>query len=251
MMITERQKFFTTTIGFGIALLLALIAATKMNAATLCDSYNSGGDNNETFGTSAGAKWEYQSFTPGADCNLAFVGVWIKKNNAPGQVTVHIRAASGGQPTGSDLTTGTVAETNINSGYTRVMIPVTDLTLTGGTQYAMYLSCDASCDNTNNYDWYWDESSPSYSGGNAGTSNNSGATVANNYTSIDAMFELWAVPAGGGGGTTTTTVTTTVGMTITNPTQDFFNGILLFAGAFGTLIFALTKSLNRRKGVMT
>jgi len=242
--LTERDKFVAWIIGFGIAALLAMSIITNAEASTLDQYYNSGGDTEETFGTSAGAKWASQTFTPTAGNILDFAKFQIYRTGAAHDVTVDLKATDvNGKPTGSALTTATISAASIGTSWSWAVATFTEYEMTADTKYALVLHCNA-CTNSEYINWNTDESSPTYTGGNTGWSTDSGSTWTM-YDSIDSMFETWTHSAAAATSTTATTTTTIV----QNPTQDLFNGILLFFVAFGATIFGLTKT--QRKGVMT
>lgn len=75
--------------------------------------------NGETGRVCYGVNWSGQTFTPSITHQITSVKLNCYKrdspNDSPGDITVSIRATSGGLPTGGDLASGTIAEADIPS----------------------------------------------------------------------------------------------------------------------------------------
>jgi len=137
--------------------------------------------------------WRAQTFTPATAHKITSVKLLLYRVGSPGQVTVGIRATDGsGHPTGEDLCSGT---TNGNTLPTESPFEWREITLGDGynlnadTKYAIVVRMPGG-DGANYVQWRRDGSSPTYTKGNAESSNNSGETWAT-LTSWDFMFEEW------------------------------------------------------------
>jgi hypothetical protein len=162
-------------------------------AASMYEHYNTGDDG---AGGAYGSLWAAQTFTPSADHTITSVKLMLFRNGSPGTVTVSIRATSGGQPTSSNLCSGTTdgdtlpigspyewREITLGSGYG----------LSAGTPYAIVVR--ATGGDASNYVCWRADSTPTYGGGMLLLSSNSGT----NWTSAagyDLMFEEWGDPPG-------------------------------------------------------
>jgi hypothetical protein len=111
------------------------------------------------------------------------------RGGSPGTFTLSIRATSGGLPTGSDLTSGSINADLWSTSPTWIEIPVTEYSLSANTKYAII--CRPTTGNTNNYFcWRGDWSSPTYTDGNRAYSLNSGSSWSAD-DNADFMFEVW------------------------------------------------------------
>jgi hypothetical protein len=103
---------------------------------------------------------------------------------------VSIKATDGsGHPTGDDLTSGTIDGNSLSTTPTWYEIALTEYTLSAHTKYAIVVRAPNGND-LNLAPWRWDESSPTYAGGNREYSWDSGDTW-DSSTSVDLMFEVW------------------------------------------------------------
>lgn len=145
------------------------------------------GDNNER--EIYGSDWEGQTFTVGAS-GFTVTGVKLKlwRDGNPGTFTVSIRATSGGLPTGSDLTSGsmdgnTITTTSPGEWYT---VGVSSYSLDPSTEYAIVTrAVDGDIDNL--VEWRTD-TTPSYGGGTEVYSTDSGQSW--DSSDADHMFEI-------------------------------------------------------------
>jgi len=168
-------------------------------------SYTTGNDNiTQTYGVN----WLAQTFTTtadtappisdgSADFNITNVKLKVYRVGSPGTITVSIRATSGGEPTGSDLSTGTLDGDDLTTstdGEWKV-IDMSAYKLTGGvsgTQYAIIIKATTG-DSSNYIAVTGDHSSASYSGGERLTSADSGSNWTA-QTDTDIMFNVLGDP---------------------------------------------------------
>jgi hypothetical protein len=138
-----------------------------------------------------GTRWWAQTFTPSETHTLQTIKLKMIIGGTPsGNLIASIRATSGGLPTGPDLTSGSISCNIIdNRNYEVYAIPVSDLEVSSGTQYAIVVRATGQA--------YGDiavsiNASGGYSGGHTSSSSNSGSTWSND--SSDLWFEEWGIP---------------------------------------------------------
>ena len=107
---------------------------------TLYERYTTGEDHAAGI---YGRYWKGQTFTIGntganENHNITSVKLKLFRQGSPGMLTVHIRATSGGKPTGSDLTSGTTDGNTLTTAYAGEWreIALTPYELSANTQYA-------------------------------------------------------------------------------------------------------------------
>ena len=156
----------------------------------LYERYNTGEDHAAGV---YGRYWKGQTFTIGntgenENHNITSVKLKLFRQGSPGIITVHIRATSGGKPIGSDLTSGTTNGNTLTTSYAGEWreIVLTPCELSANTQYALIVS-DASGDSSNRLAIKEDQTSPTYTGGSAIHSSQSGTTW--ETENKDLMFE--------------------------------------------------------------
>jgi hypothetical protein len=180
-----------------VSLGLVTVAQTAMPvlaAPRMYEHYNTGDDNHAYI---FGNYWVAQTFTPSVAHTITSVKLKLFRNGSPGTITVSIRATSGGQPTGSDLCSGTTSgntlttstpgewrETALGSGYG----------LSAGTTYAIVVR--ATGGDASNYVWWRLDTGSTYGGGMYLYSMNSGSSWISG-ASYDLMFEEWGDPTVG------------------------------------------------------
>jgi len=157
---------------------------------TLYEYYNTGNDGaQKAYGTT----WVAQTFTVGTvganeNHKITSVKLLIRRYNLPGTLTVGIRATDGsGYPTGSDLTSGSIDGNSLPTTATWTEITVTEYTLNAGIKYAIVARAPSGS-SVDYVIWSLDKSSPTYTGGSAFTSSNSGSSWTEDTTK-DLMFE--------------------------------------------------------------
>jgi len=139
-----------------------------------------------------GATWGVQTFTPSQAHDIGYVKLKVGRAGSPGTITVGIRATSGGEPTGDDLTSGTFDGNSVSLGTDGewVTVTITPYSLSASTQYAIVVR--GGTDNDNKIVWRQDASGD-YAGGNQLTSIDSGSNWIPD-TAADCMFEEGITP---------------------------------------------------------
>ena len=169
-------------------------------AATKHEFYDTG-DN--TRSASYDPFWEGESFTVGSvgtdeDHDITKIVVLIfKSGSPPATLTYYIYAVDGsGLPTGSALSTGTIATSGLSTSSAGVWedVSMSSYTLQASTQYAVVQDVGGG-DSGNFIGWRLDTVGATYGGGNRVESGNSGSTWANNAL-MDYMFEIWGEALG-------------------------------------------------------
>ena len=137
--------------------------------------------------------WRAQTFTPSANHTITKVNLKMRRAGSPGTLTVSIRATSGGLPTGNDLCSGTTDGDTLpteSSEWREITLGV-GYALSASTQYAIVIRA-VNGDDSNSVSWRQDSSSPTYTGGERVSSDDSGssweAPLVGDY---DCMFEEW------------------------------------------------------------
>jgi hypothetical protein len=176
----------------------------------LQEYYNTGDNTGTTFTPTT---WVTQTWTTTSAYNITSVKLKLYRTaTPPDNVIIEIKATDGaGKPTGAALTTGSIAGSTVteSSPGSFVEIPLTPYALSDATKYAIVAYVD-----TVSASWRLDTTSPSYAGGEVGSSGDSGSSWTM-FSTIDSMFEVY------GGATVyeegTKTVTVVAGVSL--PTQ--------------------------------
>ncbi len=141
------------------------------------DDTSPDGDNRITVHAS---EWRAQTFTPRNTHTIDQVKLRVVRQNSPGTVTVSIRAISGGDPTGSDLGSGTfdgnsiiALPPNSNNVFQAITIDPPVL-VTVNVEYAIVVRAPSG-DNTNRLHWHINVNG-GYAEGRLRQSANGGAT---------------------------------------------------------------------------
>ena len=156
---------------------------TKLTGLTAGSQYylqdpatdQSQGTNNQD-NTLYGANWQAQTFAAGGNFTIIGASVVLKKSNTPsGNVVVGVRATSGGEPTGSDLASGTVPCADVTGSYVEYDFLFTaPYALTSGTIYSLVVRApDATAINSLDIGG---SSTSTYGSGTQYLSTNSGST---------------------------------------------------------------------------
>jgi len=187
------------SIVFALALSLGLVMVAQTPIPVLAapphmyEYYNTGDDNHIWL---YGSNWAAQTFTPSIAHTITSVKLKLFRSGAPGTVTVSIRATSGGQPTSSDLCSGTTSGDTLTTsapGAWREITLGSGYGLSAGTTYAIVVR--ATSGDSSNYVWWRVDTSPTYYGGGMWVwSTNSGSSWSS-YANYDLMFEEWGNPA--------------------------------------------------------
>ena len=155
----------------------------------LYEYYNAGDD---IYTSIYDVAWVAQTFTVGGTGHtVTSVKLLMIRYGNPGTLTVGIRATSSGQPTGEDLTSGTIDANTFTTDSAGLWyeITVTTYNLVASTKYAIV--CRVIGGSVSNYvKWRYDYTSPTYGGGNEEVSGNSGGTWTSE-SNYDMMFEVW------------------------------------------------------------
>jgi len=122
------------------------------------------------------ARWVAQTFTATDIRSITKVTVaLLEQGTATGTFTMGIYATSGGEPTGSALATRSLnAATEMSTGDVEFEL-ASKLDITSDDVYAIVLSCPDAPNNSNDFDWYYDNTTP-YSGGVGFQSDDSGGS---------------------------------------------------------------------------
>ena len=167
---------------------IVLMMVSQVYASSLYEYYNTG---NDAYGALYSVNWKAQTFTVNATGHtITSVKLLLEREEgvSPGTFTASIRATNvtDGHPTGDDLTNGTIDGNTVSESATWYEINLTEYTLSASTKYAIV----ARVVNWAEIYWLKDNSSPTYDGGNAEVSSNSGSTWSST-TDSDHMFEVW------------------------------------------------------------
>jgi hypothetical protein len=137
--------------------------------------------------------WGGQTFTPAVTAPVTRIDLDLFCSGCTGStpdITVSIRATSGGVPTGADLATATIAGFSGPSGYYSALFAA-PATLTAGTRYAVVFR-SVSNPSAGTYAYFASNTNP-YANGQRVVSGNSGSTWAADPTSggRDLGFKVW------------------------------------------------------------
>ncbi len=173
--------------------LVSLSTLPVLAASTKYEYYDTGDD--ATLGVRP-ARTLGQTFTPSEAHKITSVKLLLYRLGSPGDLTVSIRATSGGEPTGGDLCSGS---TNGNTLPTESPYEWREITLGDGydleadTQYAILIK-QVGGDADNEVLWRKDSSDPTYAGGLALYTVDEITWYT--YAAQDYMFEEWGEVAG-------------------------------------------------------
>jgi hypothetical protein len=112
----------------------------------------------QAIGDAAGSTRGMQQFTVGSQAiNVLSVEVYLRKSGAPADnLTVEIFALAAGVPTGSALTSGTLAGGSITTSNAWVSVAVTEVELAADTLYGLVVRRSGANDAANYYIWRLD-----------------------------------------------------------------------------------------------
>jgi len=107
-----------------------------------------------------------QSITAGLSGPLTSITVFLKDGgSATAGITVTVKAAAAGLPTGAALATQTIPDSDVPLSVGAVSVSFTSPpTITAGLQYAILLTTTASSSGNQHYEWYY-KTSTVYTGG--------------------------------------------------------------------------------------
>jgi hypothetical protein len=187
------KRIFSIAFVLALSLGLVMVAQTPIPVLAapphMYEYYNTGDDNHVWL---YGSTWVAQTFTPSVAHTITSVKLKLFRVGSPGTVTVSIRATSGGQPTGSNLCSGTTSGDTLTTsapGEWREITLGSGYGLSAGTTYAIVVRA-TSGDGSNYVWWRVDGSSPTYGGGMYLLSSDSGSSWTSG-ASYDLMFEEW------------------------------------------------------------
>ena len=139
-----------------------------------------------------GANWSDMQFTVGATSHtVTSIHLYLKRLGSPGTVTVSMRSATGGVPTGVDLVSTTFDGNLLTTNYDWYSYNVSETTLTTALQYSIIVRATAG--DTNNCVYWGIDTGGGLADAVYGKSTNSGATFATDSPK-DALFEIWSSP---------------------------------------------------------
>ena len=140
----------------------------------------------------------FQTFTPTVSHRITSIKLKLYRVGSPGTaLPITIRTTSSGKPTDTILASGTTdgnTLTTSSAGEWREITLGAGFTLDSGTMYALLISAPAG-DTDNAVRVRADTSSPTYTVGTAGDSDDGGTTW-NIRAGIDNMFEEWGSTSG-------------------------------------------------------
>ncbi len=162
-------------------------------ADTLVDAYQTG---DTTENTISSTYWRAQTFTTSSAYDVTKIELKLFKFGGalPGIVTVSLRATSGGNPTGSDLSSSTgtsngdTLPTSGGAAGWREFVLSTPVALSSGEKYAIVLRCENGTGSS--YPLRWRQGSTGYANGGYAFSSNSGVDWGNG-TVYDFMFRTY------------------------------------------------------------
>lgn len=140
-------------------------------------AYDTGNDSDVLQNT---VDWLAQTFTTITATTVETIYLDLLQVNNSQTLTVGIRATAAGKPTGADIVSATAAEA---TGW--IEFNIADTPLNAATQYALVLRGA-----TDGVRWDCDATAPTYTGGTACTSGDSGATWATDATK-DFQFRVY------------------------------------------------------------
>ncbi len=141
---------------------------------TLFEFYDTGIDNTVDIN---GDTWLAQIFTPDTEHAITSIKLRLFRYDIAGYTgttTVSIRATSAGEPTGGDLTSGTVLDSTLQVVDSLEEVVVTPFTLSASTPYAIIVRSDTGSGNKIRI--RRDINSSTYAGGTQVSSVNAGST---------------------------------------------------------------------------
>ena len=170
--------------------LIFLVSASPVLADWRFEYYNTDDSHAQII---YGIYWWGQTFTTTISHNVSYLKLRMYRTNEPGTLEVSIRATSGGLPTGSDLTYGSINASTFttSSAGEWYRINVTDYRLDKNTMYAIVCRARAG---SPNYQVHWrvDMNDGAYPGGTDFRSEDDGASFEFFLEGTsDFMFEVW------------------------------------------------------------
>jgi hypothetical protein len=192
MQCNSNLRYLVSIVGIlGILFAALSLFVFPVNAAdtpTLYEYLNTGQDGNSD--NISGANWGYMQFTSdNISHTVTEIDLYLKRVGTPGTVTVSLREASAGVPTGTDLVSTTFDGDVISTSYTKYPLPVSAISLKSAQQYAILVRAIAG-DSTNYILWGKDDGG-GLANAISGTSADGGLTFAADGDNDDFLFEIW------------------------------------------------------------
>jgi len=165
----DGEEYFENTIAdvrtMTPELFVAILTAAIFEEDVQVDDGYTGGDNTEE---DVMGEWLWgQTFTASGGYDMTGARFRLLREGSPGTLTLHMRATSGGFPTGADLATGTINANTFTTdagGQFEEIAFAADYTVVTDTVYVLYLDDNAG-DSSNLVQWR-EDSSGNYAGGN-------------------------------------------------------------------------------------
>lgn len=232
---SDRNRFFLVIFIFGLLLTMGLLAQAD---TSLWGSFDASSATEDASIWGATTRWEAQSFTTTNGVVPENVKLLLKRvGTGSGTLSADIQSDSSNAPSGSVVSgcgSSTIdSSTEVTTSYSLINFTYNSSTcqLLSTTKYWI-VAKPTSGDGSSNYVFWGYKSGGGFANGDAKqyTSGNWGGSLG------DFGFELYEYTAPAGGGTTTTTATTTVTY-VDNPSQNVFNGLVLFFATFFGLLF--------------
>jgi len=246
------MKFFMKMLAVFIGMILALIVATQANAQSVQDSYTTGDDSQQRVGN-ANVTQESQSFTASANYTLTSISLKMyKAASASGTLTVELyNADANHEATGTVLASGTITDSDItdtSAPGSFESITMSSYELTETNEYVIVARANTTAPD----DFWWRYDQQNNFDGQGSQSIDSGASwdpinydfLFEVYGTVGSVFSfeypMWTLALAATCTFVTDGATTTASCDdpaeIANPTQDYWNGlVLLFLIMFATL----------------
>jgi hypothetical protein len=226
--------FLCIALLFFAVLIPNVHATTEYESCSAYDAWSVGGVN-----------WAAQSFTTSTMHTVTSIYLYlgVYSGSPSGTITISIQTLSAGNPSGTDLTSGTIGANNPSGWYQISMYP--EYTLSSSTQYAIVVR-DPS-DSYSNSPFWGDNIYNPYSGGIMFTSAVSGSSWLQ-HSGWDLSFQIWGNPVtfsiaawtGAGGsiypsGTVAVTYGQNQAFTITPSAGDQISNVLVDGSSVGAV----------------
>lgn len=175
----------------GLAILISCPANAFASTPILHEHLNAGQDADSAH--IYGSNWAYMQFTAdNISHTVTSIGIYVERVLLPGIVTVSLRKAAAGIPTGSDLVSTTFNGDTIATTYVMYSLPITETTLEANRQYAIVVRATAGT--AANYIMWGADNTGSLANAIYGTSTDGSLTFAVDAGTDDCLFEIWGNP---------------------------------------------------------
>jgi hypothetical protein len=178
-----RAKAFNGAWGYG-----ADYYVSTSGSPALYEYLNTGGDGDSDH--IYGNNWASQYFTVGATSHtVTSIRVYIKRTLLPSTITISLKHATAGVPTGADIVSATLDGNAISTTYTWYEITFNETILEAGQTYAIVIRAVAG-DTDNDVQWKKDDGG-GLANSLAAWSTDGGITWAADGDNDDLLFEIW------------------------------------------------------------